>query len=1458
MNNLPPSSRTTLFDPERDWALEPGLAQLAFGSRVRKRDAGAPSHLAFLSQEALQIDLSDPRQREFGDYELLEQIGQGGMGVVYRARQAGLEREVAVKLLSAGPWASPEFIARFQREAKAAARMQHPNIVAIHETGVHDELNFFSMQLVHGGSLANQLATSGPLQPRAAAELLRTVAEAVDYAHQLDVLHLDLKPGNVLIDANGKPQVADFGLARRIGELISHDRHEVSGTPSYMSPEQVQGRSDALSPATDIYGLGAVLYECLTGKPPFHARTAQATLLEVMSEPPTPPSKLAPGVPADLEAICLKCLAKEPAERYPSARALADDLSRFLEAREVLARPLGAGGRLLRLAQREPRLTSLTVLLLVSLALGFGATAVQWRRAEGNALTSSELLWESRRGEALQLEREGRGLEALPRLLANVKEQERAGVPGMAELERRRMGLVNGQSATLIDRIVVADASPLAVAVSADGKRVAVGYSDQSVRWYDSASLDERGRVQMQGRVDAEGHPAVPRLLRFVGPDRLRITLDWVANNASPADGDSWLLNLQTAQLLEPPAAFADFADATFDADGRYAILRDHQHAHQLWQVDPWRALGPLVPSSDGQFLPSLLGPQARYAVRLETGMVDLGITRPAGANASVPLPLPGSSSVSAWARSKGGGVLAIGDVEGRIYLLDTSTGKPRQLAAPLSREVTWVDFSEDDAWLAVGTRDGAAFAYNVASGEPLASGQMQNDFPLLRVELNHRQRLLVAAGRGRAALWRIPEQGPRAVPAQRVVASPLGHGQAADYAVAWSLETGLLASAGLDGDIRLWRLPLGPTAEAKAAPQVSEHLQFDGHRVVDVAWDQLRLVGMRGKPIANWKQLGAPPGFAELVDEGRTLIVTSGAALHILDAGTLHPRHPAIALEATTERLLVSGDSRWAVATHSVNVGDGVQEALQLVDLENARLVGGELRVRGPLRRLAFSGDSSRLLALGPPDDDLAVFTVPAWERIGTYAQDETQPIAWADFDANGLVVLATRAPDPRFAREVVARWDPVADQVDWQADAGQAQPLGVIAIRGGLFVAGRERDRLYPGQGPPLDLPRLAQSDSTAVLATSSDGALVAHAFVREVQLHDAATGASLGMPLATDSDANDVIVQLAFSPAGDQLLARTIQGHWRHWRIAAELRPTATIERQLSQIRSPSVASPGPVLPTTADRKDLRRNDPGAWPPLVQRPQPAVVRGYLVEVPHRPAGMPDSLVDLSPVYNFTLDTVRNRFFNVRSMMRPIPVGRLHLGNVDFDVRGMSQIGTFGISERFEVWAAFGKLACAPMATPRMAAVHLLLQVSTPSPMPTGEPLVYVQFRYMDGSEAQAPLRSGFELPGYAGADEGVTRVLAIDPSQTVVGFEDAGLATPRIANPFPERPVRCLGVATLRPDNPLVLFAMTTEPVQSGVGQAAVIGAADFRTGKSADATNPKTALVGLPRPSNQEAP
>jgi eukaryotic-like serine/threonine-protein kinase len=288
----------------------------------------------------------------FGDYELIEELGRGGMGVVYKARQISLNRPVALKMLRADFLATDDELRRFQNEAEAVASLDHAHIVPIFEVGEHDGRRYFSMKLVSGPSLENRLA-EGPLPSKDAAHMVAIIAWAIQHAHDHNILHRDLKPSNVLLDAKDQPHVADFGLAKWLGSDRGQTRAEaILGTPSYMAPEQAAASRD-LTPATDVYGLGALLYELLTGRPPFRAETPMDTLRQVLESEPVPPRLLNPNVPLDVETICLKCLEKAPHSRYPSAAELAADLERFLAGEMIVARGVNLLDRLKSALERS-------------------------------------------------------------------------------------------------------------------------------------------------------------------------------------------------------------------------------------------------------------------------------------------------------------------------------------------------------------------------------------------------------------------------------------------------------------------------------------------------------------------------------------------------------------------------------------------------------------------------------------------------------------------------------------------------------------------------------------------------------------------------------------------------------------------------------------------------------------------------------------------------------------------------------------------------------------------------------------------------------------------------------------------------------------------------------------------------------------------------------------------------
>jgi serine/threonine-protein kinase len=369
-------------------------------------------------------------------YQVLDVLGRGGMGVVYKARHLVLNRLVALKMVLAGPHASPADVARFRREAAAVARLQHPHIVQIHEIGEHDGLPYFSLEYCGGGSLAAK-ADGTPLPARQAAELVETLARAVHTAHQAGIVHRDLKPANVLFTADGTAKITDFGLAKtlddRAGQTVTG---AIVGTPSYMAPEQAAGNKQAVGPAADVYALGAVLYELLTGRPPFNAETPLDTVRQVVDAEPVSPRLLQPKTPRDLETICLKCLAKPPQRRYATAEALADDLARFLRDEPITARPAGTLERLGRWCRRNPKVAALLTALAVVLAVGSTAVTALWLLAEDRREAAEQSLTRAARQQQ-RAEAHLRKARAAVDKLTRVADEWLRPVPHMDKLRRQ-------------------------------------------------------------------------------------------------------------------------------------------------------------------------------------------------------------------------------------------------------------------------------------------------------------------------------------------------------------------------------------------------------------------------------------------------------------------------------------------------------------------------------------------------------------------------------------------------------------------------------------------------------------------------------------------------------------------------------------------------------------------------------------------------------------------------------------------------------------------------------------------------------------------------------------------------------------------------------------------------------------------------------------------------------------
>jgi tetratricopeptide (TPR) repeat protein/tRNA A-37 threonylcarbamoyl transferase component Bud32 len=373
-------------------------------------------------------------------YEVLEVLGRGGMGIVYKARHLALNRPIALKMIQAADLDNPAALARFRTEAEAIARLQHSQVVQIYEVGEHDGLPYLALELIEGGSLAQRL-NGTPLPARQAGRLVEALARAVHAAHQRGLVHRDLKPANILLTPDGTPKVSDFGLAKLMdGGAGPTATGEVLGTPSYMAPEQAESKGLAVGPATDIHAVGAILYEMLTGRPPFRMTTPMETLMQVVRQEPVPPRRLQPATPRDLEIICLKCLQKDPRKRYASAKDLADDLSRFVQSEPIRARPISTWERAWKWAKRQPGwaalavVSSLAILSLLAGGLWYGA---QLRTAVEKSNESARAA-EERRLEALRNAQKAR--DAVDHMLTEVAEKHLVQIP---QTETMRLALLN-------------------------------------------------------------------------------------------------------------------------------------------------------------------------------------------------------------------------------------------------------------------------------------------------------------------------------------------------------------------------------------------------------------------------------------------------------------------------------------------------------------------------------------------------------------------------------------------------------------------------------------------------------------------------------------------------------------------------------------------------------------------------------------------------------------------------------------------------------------------------------------------------------------------------------------------------------------------------------------------------------------------------------------------------------
>jgi WD40 repeat protein/tRNA A-37 threonylcarbamoyl transferase component Bud32/tetratricopeptide (TPR) repeat protein len=1196
--------------------------------------------------------------RSFGDYEVLERIAEGGMGVVFRARQVSLGRIVALKMIRAGELASDDAVGRFRREAEAVARMDHPNIVPIYEVGEHQGQHYFSMKLIEGGNLATRLAEFRG-SPRAAAGLLAKAARAVHHAHQRQILHRDLKPANILLDVDGAPHVTDFGLAKRVAEAAEHTSGIV-GTPSYMAPEQAAGRP-GLSTAADVYSLGAILYEMLTGRPPFQAATTLDTLLQVLEQPPVRPSVLDRRVNHDLETISLKCLEKDPARRYGSAEALAEDLERFLAGEPITARRAGAVERLWKWARRRPAAAALAVVSVAALVLLWVVGLIYQGRLEEERRRLKDAQAEvdrqketadnaNRQAEARQGEvhiTAGLGLLEQNDASAALHEfaeaiQADAGDPVRLDLHRRRYRAYARLVSRLVGVFAPASIDNIDVPFSPDGRRLLLAEGD-NVRVWDVDTGQPLSKFITQDPSSSSSFSPNGR---------------WVLTVfGAPVDGISvQVWSARDGRSVGPPLKpGAGGAEAVFGRDRGQLFVRwrDPETKSQpgrLFEAATGRPLGPAIPNVFGldmrhkppapfpDGLRVLTGPDERTLVIADV-LTDRPLTPPMKHDTRVSmacLSLDGRRLATVSVNTQSGSVGA------RVW--DTATGKPITASLTMDTPVEYVAFSPDGTRVVTYGNGGFLRVWDAATGKPLTEsfetfdGPIQTYLPFFspdgrRLLLCDDQEMRVwdaTTGRATGGPFKHKEE-PRPEllsPDGRRLVTTFEH-----QACVWDLASGrpLLPLLDHEGPVaravfspdgrylltvteggvaRLWdTLPILPAYRPLTEAVAVRHPLFspDGRRVLRLAGQvaEIRdaITGqVVGKPLHDEETVR----WAAFSPDGARLVTLQGSAAILWDAATGERLAGPLRHDAAILRAAFSPDGRLLATA-------GQDLRVRLWKTANGRPVGEPLRHSGLVEGIAFSPDGQTLLThatgVGPLGEDvLSLWDVqsgqPRYPGVRTRGQTR-QRAAFSPDGSRFLVALleqvriwdtATGAPlgPPLELSETLA-------DVAWSPDGRRVATVGGNRTARVWDAATGTPLAATPAHGEELYLVRFSPDGRR--LLTGSRPRLDSNRLT--AYLWDAATGLPLAPPVTWESAPWTSGDGLVFSADGERILLLNAEGKARAWDLAAASEPAGDLLERARLLcghwRSPGGAML-PLEPAECRQRwtDLRAEHPDEWSP------------------------------------------------------------------------------------------------------------------------------------------------------------------------------------------------------------------------------------------------------------------